>query len=95
MRRRVARPTLYFVYAEGCLHCAAMKPIVRAFRDANADVAVHAIDIETTDWKARNWQPEMTPTLIALRPDGRWAKIEGQLDEVEFYEWVGKHLSGR
>ena len=89
---RVAKPTLFFFYMKGCSHCEAVKPIVKAFRDANSDVAVHALDINTTEWKARNWEPEVTPTLIALTPAGRYAVLEGEFDETEFYAWVGAHL---
>jgi thioredoxin-like negative regulator of GroEL len=92
MATKVEKPTLFFVYMKGCGHCAEMKPLLRAFRDANPDIVVKSLDIETTDWKARNWQPDVTPTLIALKPSGKWAKIEGQLDEAEFYGWVAKHL---
>lgn len=90
--RRVAQPTLFLFYQEGCPACAEVKPIVRKFRDANPDVKVIALDINTTEWKARNWEPQVTPTLVALTPDGRWAKLEESFDEAEFYGWVGAHL---
>lgn len=86
------QPTLFFFFIDGCAHCARVRPIVRAFRDANPDVKVVALDLNMTEWKARNWEPMGAPTLVALSTNGKWAKLEGDFDEGEFYGFVAAHL---
>jgi thiol-disulfide isomerase/thioredoxin len=74
-----AKPTLYFLYAPGCPACKAMKPVVGDFYRANRDrVNVRPIDLSRVEWKAKAWEPEVTPTLILRRPDGTLSKpLEG------------------
>lgn len=83
---------LYFIYMPGCGTCAAVKPIVKRFRDTHPNVQVLPVDITAIEWKAQKWMPRVTPTLVKLDArhkyhvyDGRPAKDGGRIitpDEV-------------
>lgn len=68
---------LFFIYMPDCATCAAVKPIVRKFRDEHPDVKVVPVDITGVDWKAEKWMPQVTPTLIKLDRNKRWQKFDG------------------
>lgn len=60
-----------------CSTCAAVKPVVREFRDAHPDVKVIPVDITAVNWKADKWMPQVTPTLVKLDRNKRWSKFDG------------------
>jgi hypothetical protein len=63
---------LFFIYMPGCHTCAAVKPVVREFRDVHeGKVKVIPVNITEVEWKAQKWIPRVTPTLVKLARDGR------------------------
>lgn len=85
---------IYFVYLDGCEHCEAAWPTVEAYGRRHPEVKVTRVDLATVDWKAKRWMPRATPTIIILKPDGRWLYYEGWGDnaETEFLAWVSYHI---
>lgn len=74
----MAEERLYFVYMPGCAVCTAVKPIVREFRDSHPDVKIVEVDITNTEWLARRWIPQVTPTFIKMDRWGRLRIFDGR-----------------
>jgi thiol-disulfide isomerase/thioredoxin len=83
-------PTLYWLHATGCPACSEMEPFVDAFAKKNGHrLPVIKADLMEVEWAARNWAPEVTPTLVLLRSDGERRVHEGAITEVkELNEWI-------
>lgn len=93
---------LFYIHMPGCPTCAEVKPIIRAFRDLNPQVKVVAVDITAIEWGAKNWIPQVTPTLIKLDGNGRYTVFDGYLapdghgriiDPKEVRTWLSKNFS--
>lgn len=85
-----ARPTLYFIHATGCPACEMRKRAVGAWWRAHREaVNVVPLDLTRVEWRAKRWEPEMTPTLVVRYPDGRLSeRLEGYADDAEFLAWA-------
>lgn len=80
----LSKPTLWFIHASGCPACAAMKPVVRRWLRAHPGLVVpRALDLASVEWKAKAWEPELTPTCLVRYPGGKLAPV--RLDGHEGY----------
>jgi len=68
---------LFFIHMPGCPTCAAVRPIIRAFRDAHPEVKLIALDITAVSWEAKRWIPQVTPTLVRLDREGHYHVFDG------------------
>lgn len=68
---------LFYIHMPGCPTCAAIRPIIRRFRDTHPDVKLVAIDITAVAWEAKRWIPQVTPTLVRLDAEGRYHVFDG------------------
>ncbi len=92
--------TLFFVHGgldpktgeHLCPACAEAAPLVEAYAKRHPEVVVEEVDLATVDWKARAWAPRLTPTLVILKPSGKWLYYEGAPTEAEFVAWVSFHI---
>ena len=91
-----ALPTIYFMWSPGCPACSAMKPVLREFYQRNKDrIRVVPVDLSRVEWRAKAWEPNVTPTLIMRHPDGTLSKpMEGYEDSPResFKKWLYESL---
>lgn len=86
-------PTLYFLHAPGCEACEMLKPEVAVWWRVNKHrVRIVPIDLTRAEWKAKSWEPNMTPTLIVRWPDGRLSKFLEGYEPGAFLRWVEEVL---
>lgn len=84
--------TVFFVFLEGCEHCAAAWPYVKAYGERHPEVRLVRLDLATVDWKAKRWTPRVTPTLIVLKPDGSVTYHEAPENETIALAWLSRHI---
>ena len=88
-----ALPTLYFVHATGCEACEMLKPEVAAWWRVNKHrVRLVPVDLARVEWRAKRWEPEMTPSLVIRYPDGRLSKWLEGFEPGAFAAWIAKVL---
>ena len=88
-----AQPTLYFLHATGCEACEMMKPEVAAWWRVNRHRArLVPVDLARVEWKAKKWEPDMTPSLVIRYPDGRLSKWLEGYEPGHFAAWIAKVL---
>lgn len=86
-------PRLYFIHATGCGACEEARPEVEAFARVHNGVRVIAVDLAVAEWKAKTWEPQMTPSYVLLDSEGRRRGMrEGLLTEKELEVWVNQAL---
>lgn len=82
-------PILWFIHARGCPACAALRPEVGRWLRANPGrVRPLALDLEQVEWKAKRWEPELTPTLLLVDEGRVVAKMEGFEELTDFARWI-------
>jgi thioredoxin-like negative regulator of GroEL len=89
-------PTLVFLWASGCPACASMKPVVARWLRANEGrVKVMAVDLARVEWRAKKWEPELTPTCLVMFADGRLARkrLDGHEDDKVFAAFMETALA--
>ncbi len=88
-----ALPTVYFLYATGCPACEAAKPEIGAWYARNKDRArVVPVDLTRVEWKAKAWEPGVTPTFVIRFPDGRLSRPLEGYEPGQFAEWAESFL---
>lgn len=86
-------PTLYFLHAPGCEACEMLKPEVAVWWRVNKHrVRIVPIDLTRAEWKAKSWEPNMTPSLVVRWPDGRLSKWLEGYEPGAFLRWVEESL---
>lgn len=86
-------PTLYFLHAPGCEACEMLKPEVAVWWRVNKHrVRVVPIDLTRAEWKAKSWEPNMTPSLVVRWPDGKLSKWLEGYEPGAFLAWVEQAL---
>lgn len=88
-----AVPTLYFLHAAGCEACEMMKPEVYRWWKVNKHrVRLVPVDLTRVEWRAKKWEPNMTPSLVVRRPDGRLSKWLEGYEPGTFAPWIEQVL---
>lgn len=100
-RRQPPPDRLFVFHMEGCHVCASARPLLKSFQAAHPHVRILSYDITTLpEWRAKKWSPEVTPTLVHLRPDGTWEKYDGEaqvgggrvIDMQEMKTWLARQF---
>lgn len=85
---------LYLVFLADCETCAKTKPEVEAWLAEHPWIKFIPFDFEKEEWRADSWHPKMVPTLVILRPDGKWFYREGGATQTEINTWIRKVAPG-
>lgn len=86
-------PILYLLHAAGCEACEMLKPEVYAWWKVNKHrVRLVPVDLTKVEWRAKKWEPDMTPSLAVRRPDGRLSKWLEGYEPGKFTQWIEQVL---
>lgn len=88
-----ARSVLYFLHSPGCEACEMLKPEVARWWKINKHrVRLVPVDLTRAEWKAKSWEPDMTPSLVIRFPDGRLSTWLEGYEPGRFAAWIAKAL---